>query len=61
MLLGVTTLGLVMGTWVMAVTTERGQQLTAWVAYFLGLLVLIVIMLGSILISLGFVIRSVGA
>jgi hypothetical protein len=60
MLLGVTTLGMVIGTWVLAVTTERGQHITAWAAHFLGLLVLIVIVLSSILISLGFMIRSIG-
>lgn len=58
--LGITTLGIVIGTWVLAVTTERGQHITVWIAHFLGILLLIAIMVGSIIVSLGFLIRNIG-
>ena len=60
MTLGIITLGLVIGTWVMAVTTERGQQITAWIAHFLGIFSLITIMIASMLFSLNLVTRAIG-
>jgi hypothetical protein len=43
--------GGVLGGWIMAVTTETGRALTAWAAHFIGILVMIALMAGSLLWS----------
>lgn len=61
MILGIITLSIVLITWITAVTTEAGQHITVWTAHFLGVLVLIALMMGSILLSLNYVLKEIGA
>jgi hypothetical protein len=52
--------GGVLGGWVMAVTTETGRTLTAWVAHFIGVLVMATLMAGSLLWSVRPLIFTIG-
>jgi hypothetical protein len=52
--------GGVLGGWVMAVTTETGRTLTAWAAHFIGILVMVALMAGSLLWSVTSLIFTIG-